>query len=78
MFMLAKWKLLPSRLLDCQDKLPLYIACQFGTAHQRPWHHKGKKKVHIYLDEHEEPGDGVSIDQIGLLNLVSFHKYQAF
>jgi hypothetical protein len=34
-------------LLKLQDKLPLCVACQFGTAHQRPWHTKDKKSGSI-------------------------------
>jgi hypothetical protein len=33
--MLAKRGYLPKILLKLQDKLPLCVACQFGTAHQR-------------------------------------------
>ncbi len=41
-FRLAEKGHLPSRLLDCKGKHPLCIACQFGTAHCRPWRHRGK------------------------------------
>jgi hypothetical protein len=37
-FHLAKKGHLPLRLFDCKGKLPLCIACQFGTAHCCPWH----------------------------------------
>ena len=62
--MLAKRRILPKKLLECQDKLPLCVACQFGSAHRRPWRHKGKKSGSIRKEEHVNPGDGVSIDQI--------------
>jgi hypothetical protein len=38
---------LPKFLLKLQDKLPLCVACQFGTAHQCPWCTKGKKSGSI-------------------------------
>ncbi len=41
-FCLADYGLLPKRLLDCKGCLPLCVACQFGTAHRRPWQVKGK------------------------------------
>ena len=62
--MLAKYKFLPKRLLECRDSIPLCVACQFGTAHRRPWRVKGKKSGSIRKDTHVEPGDGVSVDQI--------------
>ncbi len=40
--MLAKHSYLPKNLLKLQDKLPLCVACQFGTAHQHPHHRSGK------------------------------------
>jgi hypothetical protein len=42
-FMLAKRGYLPKILLKLQDKLPLCIACQFGTAQRCPLCNKGKK-----------------------------------
>jgi hypothetical protein len=45
--MLAKRGYLPKFLLKLQDKPPLCVACQFGTAHQRPWRTKGKKSGYI-------------------------------
>jgi len=36
-FMLAKKTILPKQLLECHDKLPLFVACQFGSAHHCPW-----------------------------------------
>ncbi len=45
--MLAKHGYLPKILLRLQDKLSLCVACPFGTAHQHPWHTKGKKSVCI-------------------------------
>jgi len=52
-FMLAKRNILPKRLLACQDKAPLCVACQFGAAHRRPWQNKGKKHGSIRKDKHE-------------------------
>ena len=63
-FKLAELGHLPKRLLDCKGKLPLCVACQFGTAHRRPWRTKGAKTSSIRRPEHVKPGDGVSIDQI--------------
>ena len=64
MFQLASKGYLPKILLDCKEKPPLCVACQFGTAHRRPWRTKGKKAGSIRREEHKVPGDGVSIDQI--------------
>jgi hypothetical protein len=61
--MLAKRGYLPKVLLKLQDKLPC-VACQFGTAHQCPWHTKGKKTGSIQKPDQTKPGDGVSVDQI--------------
>ena len=63
-FRLAEKGHLPSRLLDCKGKLPLCIACHFGTVHRRPWHRRGKASGSICHPEHISPGDGVSMDQI--------------
>ena len=63
-FRLAKKGYLPSRLLDCKGKLPLCIACQFGAAHRRAWHRRGKASGSIRQPKHVSPGDGVSMDQI--------------
>jgi hypothetical protein len=62
--MLAKHGYLPKILLKLQDKLPLCSACQFGTAHQRPWRTKRTKSGFIIKPDQTKPGDGVSVDQI--------------
>jgi hypothetical protein len=62
--MLAKRGYLPKILLKLQDKLPLCVACQFGTAYQRPWCTKGKKSGSIWKLDQTKTGDGVSVDQI--------------
>jgi hypothetical protein len=62
--MLAKHGYLPKILLKLQDKLPLCIACQFGTVHQHPWCTKGKKVALFKSHDQTKPGDGVSVDQI--------------
>ncbi len=64
LLMLAKRGYLPKILLKLQDKLPLCVACQFGTVHQRPWCTKGKKSGSIQKPDQTKPGDGVSVDQI--------------
>ena len=64
MLTLAKFGILPRRFIKLQDKLPLCVACQFGTAHRRPWRTKGKKSGSIRRPNQTEPGDGVSVDQI--------------
>jgi hypothetical protein len=61
--MLAKCSYLPKILLKLQDKLPLCVACQFGTVHQRPWRTKGKKSGSIQKLDQTKLGDGVSVDQ---------------
>jgi hypothetical protein len=55
--------LLTKVLLKLQDKLPLCVACQFGSAHQRPWCTKGKKSGSIQKPDQTKPGDGVPVDQ---------------
>ena len=55
---------LPKRLLDFKKNVPLCVACQFGTAHRRPWRTKGKVSGSICTYDHKELGDVVSIDQI--------------
>jgi hypothetical protein len=51
--MLAKQGYLPKILLKLQDKIPLCVACQFGTAHQRPCHTKGTKSGSIQKPNHD-------------------------
>ena len=63
-FMLSQMGLLPKSLLKCQDNVPLCVACQFGSAHRRPWRVKGKKSGTIRKEKEEQPGDGQSIDKI--------------
>jgi hypothetical protein len=65
-FCLANYGLLPKRLLDCKDRLPLCVAYRFGTAHCRPWQVKGKASGSIRRPEHFQPSNGVSMDQIVL------------
>ncbi len=62
--MLIKHGYLPKILLKLQDKLPLCVACQFGTANQHPRHTKGKKSGSIQKLDQTKPYDGVLIDQI--------------
>ena len=64
MFMLCERGWLPKSLLKCKDNVPLCVACQFGTAHRRPWRVKGKKSGSIRKEKEVKPGDGQSIDQI--------------
>ncbi|KAL7504927.1 hypothetical protein ACHAXN_005718, partial [Cyclotella atomus] len=63
-FLLAEKGWLPKRLLDCRDNIPLCVACQFGSAHRRPWRFKGKKSGSIRKKEETKPGDGQSLDQL--------------
>ena len=63
-FRLAEAGYLPKGLLKCKKMLPLCVACQFGTAHRRPWRRRGKASGSIRRPEHILPGDGVSMDQI--------------
>ncbi len=51
-------------LLKCKGALPLCIACQFGTAHWRPWRTRGKALGSIHCPEHIIPSNGVLVDQI--------------
>ena len=41
-FRLAENGYLPKGLLKCKGSLPRCVACQFGTAHQRPCHTRDK------------------------------------
>ena len=63
-FKLADLGHLPKQLLDCKKNAPLCFACQFGTAHRRPWRKKGKASGSIRTAVHVEPKYGVSMDQI--------------
>ena len=47
-----------------QKNPPLYVACQIGAAHRRPWRTKGKKSELIRRPEQNNPGDGILVDQI--------------
>ncbi len=62
--MLAKSGYLPKIQLKLQDKLPLCVVCQFGTAHWCPWCTKDKKSGSIWKPDQTKLGDGVSVDQI--------------
>ena len=55
---------LPKQILDCKKNVPLCVACQFRTAHRRPWTTKGKVSGSIHTSDHKEPEYGVSIYQI--------------
>jgi hypothetical protein len=63
-FCLADYGLLPKRILDCKGRLPLCVACQFGTTHRRPWQVKGKASRSIRCPKHFQPGNGISMDQL--------------
>ena len=41
-FRLASLGILPKRLIECREKPPMCVACQFVQAHCRPWRVKGK------------------------------------
>eukprot|EP00956_Cyclotella_meneghiniana_P001276 scaffold1377_cov23-Cyclotella_meneghiniana.AAC.1 len=64
MFMLAEKGFLPKILLQCKDNVPKCVACEFGTAHRRPWQFKGKQSGSIRKEKQVKSGDGQSIDQI--------------
>jgi hypothetical protein len=64
MFVLAERGWLPKSILSCKDNVPLCVACQFGSAHRRPWRVQGKLSGSIRKSNKVEPGDGQSIDQI--------------
>ena len=55
---------LPKKPLKCRNSPPLYVECQFGQAHRRPWHINGKKSGSIRKPEQVEPGGGISVDHI--------------
>ena len=63
-FHLASVGFLPKRLTEFQNKPPIFVACQFGAAHLRPWRTKGKKSESSCRPEQTNPGDGVLVDQI--------------
>eukprot|EP00956_Cyclotella_meneghiniana_P008619 scaffold11745_cov39-Cyclotella_meneghiniana.AAC.3 len=62
-FMLADKGFLPKGLPKCEDNFPKCVACEFGTAHRRPWRFKGKQSGSIRKEKQVKPGDGQSIDQ---------------
>ena len=64
LFCLASIGTLPKRLLECRNKTPLCVACQFSQANRRSWRVEGKKSGSIQTPEQKEPGDGVSVNQI--------------
>jgi hypothetical protein len=63
-FQLAEKGYLPKGLLKRKSSLPLCVACQFETAHRRPWRMRGKDSGSIRQPEHVLPGDGISVNQI--------------
>jgi hypothetical protein len=62
-FHLSEKGYLPKGLLKCNGTIPLCIACQFGTAHWRPWRMRGKASGSICCPEHILPRDGILVDQ---------------
>ena len=46
------------------NKLPLFVAFQFGQAHHRPWRTKGKNSGSIWRKEHNKLGYYISVNQI--------------
>ena len=62
LFWLASLSFLPKRLLECRNKPPLCVACQFGQAHHHPWQTKEKKSGSIQIPEQTKTGDGVLVD----------------
>lgn len=66
LFQLAKWKILPVSILECENKPPMCVACQFGLAHCMPWWVKGKLSGSIWHADEVQPSDGTYVDQIVL------------
>ena len=64
LFRLAKVGFLPKIFLECQNKTPLCVACQFGQAHLRPWCTKVNKSGSIRSPAQIKPGNSISVDQI--------------
>ena len=64
LFRLAKIGFLPKTFLECQNKTPLCVYCQFCQAYRQPWRTKGKKSGSIRTPAQGKPGDDVSVDQI--------------
>lgn len=64
LFTLARLRILPKLLLECESSPPLCLECQFGKAARRPWRSRGKKSGSIQKSTETEPGDGVSVDQV--------------
>ena len=52
-FWLVSLSFLPKRLLECRNKPPLCVACQFSQAHRRPWRIKENKSV-LYEDRSKQ------------------------
>ena len=63
-FRLSSMGFLTKRLLECRNKPPLCVACQFGAAHRRPWRMKGKKSGLIRRPEQTNPGNSILVDHI--------------
>ena len=63
-FRLEKLGFLPSISLDLKYYVPLCVSCVFGTTRRRQWITKGNKPGYIIKDTDNNPGNGVSLDQL--------------
>ena len=63
-FCLESSGFLPKRLIECQNKPPLYFACQIGQSHCWPWQKKGNKRGSICTPAQTDPVDCVLVDQV--------------
>ena len=64
MFILAKLGFLPSIFLDLKYDLPFCASCMFGTANSSKWITKGKKSGSVKKETENNPGNGVSVDEL--------------
>ena len=64
LFWLSSLRFLPKLLIESRNKPPLFVACQLGQSHRRPWQTKVKKNGSIQRTKQTTPGDGVSVDHI--------------
>ena len=64
LFRLTTTGFLHKQLLECRNKPPLCVACQFVQYHRCTWHTEGKKIGSIQTPAQKDPGNVISVDQI--------------
>ena len=64
LFRLSSMGFLPKRFMECRDKPPLCVPCQFSAAYRCLWQTKGNKSGSICRPEQTNPRNGVLLDNI--------------